>query len=305
MAVTSSSVSLGHTNKLQRLSLQRFPESLVKRGSALGVGWLLDFLVVNCIFPAVCSSALGAFFRGSVCARWPRGMIHSRVVSPVDGGKKQQTHICFWSALFDSTQDETNLFTPQPGHPDRPVPVSLPCYLLGKFSCLEQLRLCKQGNLEETAKLWIVCVRDLRLYHNLKSWSISKTWVFFEQQNGRRCLLAFEIQKPVSSLWPGLNHPCNSRYSMILWTFRIFFISVDLNQFSCSPILRCQVLLALMAFRDCCFIFTKASVCAALPLDLPVFPRLCLISCCGLVQFQDCWGKLASNAVWSSCRIEF
>lgn len=92
---------------------------------------------------------------------------------------------------------------------------------------------------------------------------------------------------------------------MILWTFRIVFISVCLKQFSCSPVLRCHVLLALMAFRDPCFMFTKASVCAALPLDLPVFPRMCLISCCGLVPFQDCWGKLASNAVWSSGRIEF
>lgn len=110
------------------------------------------------------------------------------------------------------------------------------------------------------------------------------------------CLWNSEASFCWTNLWAGLVLPTQD----ILWfyeLFRIFFISVGLNQFSCSPIL--------MAFRDSCFILTKASVCAALPLDLPVFLRMCLISCCGLVQFQDCLGKLASNAVWSSGRIEF
>lgn len=32
----------------------------------------------------------------------------------------------------------------------------------------------------------------------LKSGSVCKTWMFFEQWSGRDCLLVFEIQKPVS-----------------------------------------------------------------------------------------------------------
>lgn len=114
-----------------------------------------------------------AFLRGgTACAGWPRGMIHLGLcVLCVHGGKKQQTQICFWSALFDSTQDETKSIY-STARPPWQACASLFALLLTWeiLFCLEQLRLCKWGNLRETAKLWIVFVVEKgilnRLYQN-------------------------------------------------------------------------------------------------------------------------------------------
>lgn len=130
-------------------------------------------------FPSVCFSALGEHFSVAALQALLRvwrggllGVIHSRVVSSVDGGKEQQTQICFWSALFDSTQDETKSIY-STGRPPRQACASLFALLLTWeiFFCLEQLRLCcKWGNLEGTAKLWIAFVVEKgilnRLYPN-------------------------------------------------------------------------------------------------------------------------------------------
>lgn len=152
--------------------------SRVTRKEGLGTWcWLTSWFPDSKLhfFPSVCFSAVGEHF--SVLAlqallRVCEGMIQSRVVPPVHGGKKQQTQICFWSALFDSTQDETRSIY-STARPPRQACASLFALLLTWeiFFSLEQQRLCcKQGNLQGTAKLWIVFVVEKgilnRLYRN-------------------------------------------------------------------------------------------------------------------------------------------
>lgn len=133
-------------------------------------------------FPSVCFSALGEHFsvaalQALLCVWWGGlvGMIHCRVVSSVDGGKEQQTQICFWSALFDSTQDETKSIY-STAKPPQQACASLFALLLTWeiFFCLKQLRLCcKGGNLQGTAKLWIALVVEKDLKQIMSEWFLN------------------------------------------------------------------------------------------------------------------------------------
>lgn len=133
-----------------------FPESLAERGLALGAGWLLDFLVVNLFFSCCLFLCSG---RAICCVCGVGWFTVGLCLLCVHGGKKQHPQICFWSALFDSTQDETKSIYCT-ARPPRQACASL-CALLLAWEIsfwLEQLGVCEWGDLQETAKLWIVFV---------------------------------------------------------------------------------------------------------------------------------------------------